>query len=152
VQLRELDDQVQCSRAILGDQMLTQAGIGHMETQLVRSVMQNDLSDHKKLAQTLRDQFGTLHEKERAKGRGKDGSHKGWNSWPRSYGYMADSSTASGTSYAEDASSSVGGFPNEEGPNDYEDWAEDPDWIEETFDFDFAPVCHGTATHLGHRG
>ena len=133
VQLRELDDQVQCSRAILGEQMLTQAGIGSMETQLVRSVMQNDLSDHKKLAQTLRDQFGSVHEKERSKGRGKDGSGKGWNSWSRNnYGYMADASTTSGTSVAEETYSSVGGSLNEESLYEHEDWTEDPEWLEET--------------------
>ena len=41
-QLQELDPEVKCSTAILGEQMLTQAGLTYMEMQLVRSVMNND--------------------------------------------------------------------------------------------------------------
>lgn len=44
-QLCELDSEVQCSKAILGEQMLQQAGLTNMETQLVRTVLANDSSN-----------------------------------------------------------------------------------------------------------
>ena len=93
-QLCELDSEVQCSKAILGEQMLQQAGLTNMETQLVRTVLANDLSDIKKLTQTLRDQYGQVHEREKHKGRGKGHGKGSWN-WPRNYGYLAESDSVS---------------------------------------------------------
>ena len=89
-QLCELDPEVQCSKAILGEQMLQQAGLTNMETQLVRTVLANDLSDTKRLTQTLRDQYGQVHERERNKGRHKGQGKGSWN-WNRNYGYLAES-------------------------------------------------------------
>ena len=55
-----------------------------MEMRLVRTVCGNDLSDIQKLCNALRDQYGTIHEKERGqvghrsfKGRSWHGSYKG---------------------------------------------------------------------------
>ena len=87
-QLTELDKEVKCSQAILGEQMLTQSGLTSMEQQLVRSVMSNDLSDLKKLAATLRDQFGAVHDREKRKGKG---DHKGRWDWGQRSSYMAES-------------------------------------------------------------
>ena len=87
-QLTELDKEVKCSQAILGEQMLTQSGLTSMEQQLVRSVMSNDLSDLKKLAATLRDQFGAVHDREKRKGKG---DHKGRWGWGQRSSYMAES-------------------------------------------------------------
>ena len=87
-QLTELDKEVKCSQAILGEQMLTQSGLTSMEQQLVRSVMSNDLSDLKKLAATLRDQFGAVHDREKRKGKG---DHKGCWGWGQRSSYMAES-------------------------------------------------------------
>ena len=71
-----MDPSIQCSDAILGEQLLQHAGLGHLEQQMVRTVCQNDLSDMDRLANTLRDQFGTLHEREtnRRKGKGNRSS------------------------------------------------------------------------------
>ena len=81
---------------------------------------------------TFRDQFGSVHEKERPKGRGKEGSGKGWSSRPRHFGYMAEVSTTSGgSSYEEAAAGSVAGSLNEETQQDHEDWTEDPEWAED---------------------
>ena len=103
-QLQELDSEVQCSKAILGEQLLLQSGVTSMEQQLIRSTMNNDLADLKKLSATLRDQFGGVHDRERGKGRGKS-EHKGrWN-WNKGYhSYMAESSAGgdeSTTAYPE---------------------------------------------------
>ena len=90
-QLQELDSEVKCSTAILGEQLLTQAGLTHLEQQLTRSVMHNDLGDLKKLGQTLRDQFGSVHNREWHRKGGK-GDHRGrrfpWNF--QSSAYMVD--------------------------------------------------------------
>ncbi len=94
VQLQELDTDVRCSPAILGEQMLAQAGLSQMEQQLVRTVLKNDLGQSKELAKTLREQFGQVHERERGKGRGKDygGGKQRWHGWNRNHGhsYMAE--------------------------------------------------------------
>ena len=68
--------------------MLTQSGLTSMEQQLVRSVMSNDLSDLKKLAATLRDQFGAVHDREKRKGKG---DQKGRWGWGQRSSYMAES-------------------------------------------------------------
>lgn len=93
MQLQELDTDVRCSPAILGEQMLAQAGLSQMEQQLVRTVLKNDLSQSKELAKTLQEQFGQVHERERGKGRGKDfGGKSRWQGWNRNHGhsYMAE--------------------------------------------------------------
>ena len=79
-QLRELDPAIQCSDGILGEQLLLGAGLGHLEQQMVRTGCQNDLSDMNRLANTLRDQFGAIHDREgRGKGKGKsDRDGRGW--------------------------------------------------------------------------
>ena len=88
-QLQELDPEVQCSKAILGEQLLTQSGLSHMEQQLIRTAMNNDLSDMRRLGQTLRDQFGTVHEREKQR-KGK-GDHRGKSWWNRGYtSYLAE--------------------------------------------------------------
>ena len=88
VQLQELDTDVRCSPAILGEQMLAQAGLSQMEQQLVRTVLKNDLSQSKELAKTLREQFGQVHEREKGKGRGKDfGGKSRWQGWSRNHGH-----------------------------------------------------------------
>ena len=89
-QLQELDPEIKCSDGILGEQFLIHAGLGHLEQQMVRTGCQNDLSDLEKLANTLRDQFGTVHEREsRSKGgKGKGDGYRGWKSsagWSSSY-------------------------------------------------------------------
>eukprot|EP00435_Cladocopium_sp_Y103_P032430 s1165_g8.t1 len=72
IQLREMDEGIQCSDSILGEQLLQHAGLSHLEMQMVRTVCQNDLSDREKLVTALRDQFGQIHEKEsRGKGKGR---------------------------------------------------------------------------------
>ena len=55
---------------------------------MVRTVCQNDLSDLDKLANTLRDQFGQIHEKESRKGKGYHRDYRGWSS--RSTAYAAE--------------------------------------------------------------
>ena len=87
-QLRDMDPSIQCSDAILGEQLLQHAGLGHLEQQMVRTVCQNDLSDMDRLANTLRDQFGTLHERETNRGKGK-GKYE-YKPWSQRTGYMTD--------------------------------------------------------------
>jgi hypothetical protein len=55
-----MDPSIQCSDAILGEQLLQHAGLGHLEQQMVRTVCQNDLSDMDRLANTVRDQLVSL--------------------------------------------------------------------------------------------
>ena len=55
---------------------------------MVRTVCQNDLSDMDRLANTLRDQFGTLHERETNRGKGK-GKYE-YKPWSQRTGYMTD--------------------------------------------------------------
>ena len=63
-QLRELDDTLQVSEAILGEQTLGQAGLQPLEVQMVRTVCKNDLNQ-KDLYRALRDQFGQIQEREK---------------------------------------------------------------------------------------
>ena len=97
-QLQELDSEVKCSPAILGEQMLTQAGLTNMEVQLIRATLKNDLKDLKQLAKVLRDQFGQVHERERSrKGKG-DSRYRGWNNWGKGQSYMAENVEENGDS------------------------------------------------------
>ena len=71
IQLREMDDGIQCSDTILGEQLLQHAGLSHLEMQMIRTVCENGSSDRARLVTALRDQYGTIHEKEtRGKGNG----------------------------------------------------------------------------------
>ena len=83
-QLTELDKEVKCSQAILGEQMLTQSGLTPMEQQLVCLVMNNDLSDFKKLAMRLRERCATRR-------RGKAEETIKACSWGRRSSYLAES-------------------------------------------------------------
>lgn len=73
-QLQELDGGIQCSSNILGEQLLLHAGLGNLEQQMVRTGCQNDLSDLDKVSNILRDQFGSLHERE-SRGKGGKGRY-----------------------------------------------------------------------------
>ena len=87
-QLREMDPGIQCSDAILGEQLLQHAGLGHLETQMVRTVCQNDLSNMTTLVNTLRDQFGMIHEKESRNHKGK--GRYDYKPWHQRTSYMVD--------------------------------------------------------------
>ena len=133
-QLQELDPEIKCSDGILGEQFLIHAGLGNLEQQMVRTGCQNDLSDLERLANTLRDQFGSVHEREsRSKGgKGKGDGYRGWKSsagWSSSYyaGEIADEAATEET-YAG-------------GEGTYEQWPDeedvgypDEDWREEAED------------------
>ena len=116
-QLQELDSSVQCSNAILGEQLLMHSGLGTMEMQMVRTVCQNDLSDMMKLTNTLRDQFGQIHEKEFRGGKGGKGYQRdGYRSW----------SSRGSTAYAADLHSGDDQGSHEDGyytaSETYSDW------------------------------
>lgn len=84
-QLQDLDSSVKVSDSIRSKQLLQNAGLDQMEMKLVRTVCGNDLSDIPKLRNALRDQYGTIHAKERGQGghrsfdkrRGWHGSYRG---------------------------------------------------------------------------
>ena len=94
-QLQELDNGIQCSTSILGEQLLLHAGLGHLEQQMVRTGCQNDLSDLDKVSNILRDQFGNLHDRE-SRGKGGKGrfeskgryDNKPW--YQRNTGYYSE--------------------------------------------------------------
>ena len=134
-QLTELDKEVKCSQAILGEQMLTQSGLTSMEQQLVRSVMSNDLSDLKKLAATLRDQFGAVHDREKRKGKG---DHKGRWGWGQRSSYMAESYMA-----------------EDENPVVTDETPENAEYDEELYDENYEEMPEGPegdTAGRGHRG
>ena len=103
--------------------MLTQSGLTSMEQQLVRSVLGNDLSDLKKLASTLRDQFGAVHDREKRKG---NGDHKGRWGWGQRSSYMAESYMA-----------------EDENPVVTDEIPEHADYDEETYDEDYEETTEG---------
>ena len=91
--LKELDSSLQVSETILGEQTLAQAGLQPMEVQMVRTVCKNDLNK-KDLYRALRDQFGQVHEREKAgkgfhRSYGRGYGKGGWQTGGKSYGYMA---------------------------------------------------------------
>ena len=127
-QLQDLDSSLQVSTAIRGEQLLQHSGLGHLEMKMIRTVCGNDLSDLGKLCAALRDQCGSIHEKERG-GKGFD-RRRGWQhgrgSGKGSYGtgYLADVS--------EDANSPHGGGISEEHYDDGStEWSHvDEEWID----------------------
>lgn len=130
-QLQELDGSIQCSNGILGEQLLLHAGLGHLEQQMVRTGCQNDLSDLDKLSNILRDQFGSLHEREsRGKGKGRY-DNKPW--YQRGTGYysseIADEKALDETYYQEDESphDHAGHYGDEEEYYHGEDWTVEDD-------------------------
>ena len=97
-----MDPNIQCSDSILGEQLLQRAGLGHLEQQMVRTVCQNDLIDMDRLSNTLRDQFGTIHERETNRGKGK-GKYE-FKPWLQRTGHM----TEAGDDTSNDDSSEAG--------------------------------------------
>ena len=102
-QLQELDSNIQVSEEILGEQTLVQSGLQPMEIQMVRTVCKNEIKK-KELSKALRDQFGTVHEREKSnkgKGYGKwssksssyGGSGKGYGYYTAECGATADEET-----------------------------------------------------------
>ena len=94
--LRDMDPGIQCSDTILGEQLLGHSGLGQLEMQMVRTGCGNDLSQLDKLANTLRDQFGSYHERENrgGKGRYQFRPDKKWFNSGRSY--LTDSTSYDG--------------------------------------------------------
>ena len=88
-QLQELDNNIQVSEEILGEQTLVQSGLQPMEIQMVRTVCKNEIKK-KELSKALRDQFGTVHEREKSnkgKGYGKWSSKSSYVGSGKGYGY-----------------------------------------------------------------
>ena len=129
-QLRELDDTLQVSEAILGEQTLGQAGLQPLEVQMVRTVCKNDLNK-KDLYRALRDQFGQIQDREKTskgyRGYGKSGGKGSWSHGSRNYGtsYMAaeeqDYQEAPEVSEAADTDYQTGEWPEEEEYEGYYD-------------------------------
>lgn len=122
-QLRDLDAEVKCSDAILREQMLVQAGLSHLEQQMVRTVLSNDLADRKKLMKTLREQFGSIHEREKNR-KGKGDVRRPWN-WGKGHSYMVDTYDTPEEPETTFASPDETPYPDEE-----EDPYGDDEWIE----------------------
>eukprot|EP00435_Cladocopium_sp_Y103_P043870 s7_g12.t1 len=118
IQLREMDEGIQCSDAILGEQLLQHAGLSHLEMQMIRTVCQNDLSNRDKLVTALRDQFGTIHEKE-TRGKGGKGRYDYNKPWHQRSSYHA--ADANEETYDESANASYPGTTAETYGNNYED-------------------------------
>ena len=47
--LRDMGDGLRCSDTILGEQLLQNAGLSHLEMQMIRTVCQHDLGDRDSL-------------------------------------------------------------------------------------------------------
>lgn len=136
-QLQELDGGIQCSSNILGEQLLLHAGLGNLEQQMVRTGCQNGLSDLDKVSNILRDQFGSLHERE-SRGKGGKGRYdngknrydnKPW--YARTTGYYSseavDEKPIEETyHYAEDTTHDAAGHYEDD-----EHYYQDEDWIPE---------------------
>ena len=133
-QLQDMDHTLQVSTSIRGEQLLQHSGLGHLEMKMIRTVCNNDLSDLTKLCAALRDQCGTIHEKERgSKGferrRGWN-NHRGSGKGSYSTGYMADVSE-------EAPSPQSGGVSEEHYDDGSTEWSYvDEEWIDVEEDAD----------------